>query len=116
VLCHLFVKSSILLQYVRICVLQIEKRFCYASLVLVVVTNMFWSLTTLLICIPMESTWNPKVKGMCLNKAALLYSSSAILIFCDFLVLIIPMVLLRHSLLPLYKKLALAMVLGLGGL
>lgn len=117
VLAHILVKTSILLQYLRFCIMPAEQRVCYGTLAFVIAGGIASMLILTIACIPVEALWslNP-VGARCINSTATFYATSIYTILTDVAVLIIPMFLLRHSSLRWYKKLAVGGALGLGGL
>ncbi|KAK1752004.1 hypothetical protein QBC47DRAFT_416493 [Echria macrotheca] len=115
-LSHLLIKSSILLQYIRICVLPVEKRICYVVLALVIAEGFTWIVVLFLTCIPFSAMWDPGLPGAkCIDNTAGFYACAATIISADVAILVIPPFLLRHSSIPWYQKLLLGMVLALGG-
>ncbi|KAH8727360.1 hypothetical protein GQ44DRAFT_677808 [Phaeosphaeriaceae sp. PMI808] len=116
-LTHLFVKSSIMLQYVRISVMRFEKRLCYAILVFVVIQHLTTIVVNFNYCRPFEALWNPRLPGAkCLNWAAMSYASLSLIIAMDIIILILPAFILRHLTLRWYQKFGVAIILSLGGL
>ena len=112
----MLIKSSILLQYIRICVLPIEKKVCYAVMVLVIVEGLLWIILLFLTCIPFSAMWQMGVPGaQCIDHTTSFYACAATIISADVAILVIPIFLLRHSSLPWRQKLILGAAFALGG-
>lgn len=69
-------------------------------------------------CRPLYYTYNPGNNGeaTCINRTAFFISTTALAIFTDLLVLIIPMIITRSLRLPLGRKIAVTVLLSLGGM
>lgn len=112
----MLIKSSILLQYIQICVLPIEEQICYAVMILVIVEGFTWIVLLFLSCIPFSAMWQMDVPGAkCIDNTASFYACAATIISADLAILVIPTFLLRHSSLPWRQKLILGAVFALGG-
>jgi hypothetical protein len=112
-----FVKISILLQYLRICITRLSKRTCYAVFGFIVaygITNVFTGPFT---CTPIAYFWNSTIRGgTCVNKMRLYFANAAINILTDFTLLFLPALILRHLLMPKSQKLVVMVILAFGGL
>ncbi|KXJ87185.1 hypothetical protein Micbo1qcDRAFT_107376, partial [Microdochium bolleyi] len=115
--CIILGLTSILLQYVRISVLSIEKRICYGILAFVVASGVTWIIVLYFECIPFSAEWNLDTPGArCVNRIATYYAASVTTILADVIILVIPVFLLRHSTLQWYKKMVIGIILAFGGL
>ncbi|KAF4969942.1 hypothetical protein FSARC_2928 [Fusarium sarcochroum] len=66
-------------------------------------------------CTPLESTWNPAIKGLCLpNRLAVGFASSAINIFTDLAIAALPIPVIWQLNLRCSQKILLSGVFGLG--
>lgn len=113
---HMFIKSSILLQNLRLCVTPLEKRICYGALCVVIAEGIVWIIMTFVGCTPFQAMWSPHLaKISCINQTASYYSCAALIIVSDIFILAFPAFLLRDSLLPRSQKIAVGVILALGG-
>lgn len=69
-------------------------------------------------CRPLYYTYNPDPNGeaTCIDWGAFCISTTTMTIFTDILVLIIPMIITRSLRLPLGRKIAVTVLLSLGGM
>ncbi|KAK4140463.1 uncharacterized protein C8A04DRAFT_32047 [Dichotomopilus funicola] len=113
---HAFVKSSILLQNLRLCVTTLEKRICYGALAVIIAEGFVWILLTFVSCTPFQAMWSPHLaKVSCINQTASYYSCAALIILADCFIIAFPAFLLRDSMLPRSQKWAVGAILALGG-
>ncbi len=56
-------KISILLLYLTIFTFQWTRRACWIVLAIVIITNLWATATTLTYCIPLQATWDYRVKA-----------------------------------------------------
>lgn len=112
-----FVKTSIIIQYLRIFVDRRMRTTCWVLLVLVTL----YSLTTIFgaafTCYPVHFFWDKADTGphTCLNQKALWFSNASLNIVSDIVVLICPMPALRSLNLPKRQKIGVMLVFALGG-
>ena len=117
ILTHMALKLSILLQYVRICVMTFEKRLCYTIIAVLVGQSAAMVGTHLGLCTPFHALWTPNVPGAkCLDRTTVYYAQLGMTIATDFLVLIAPLFILRHLRLPWIQRLFFLVVLSFGGM
>lgn len=114
---HFFLKLSILLQYLRISIMPLERRLCYTIIAVLVGETIALSVTHLCLCTPFEALWTPGLPGAkCLNRTAVYYAQLGITIGMDFVILIAPLFILRHLKLRFWRqRLVLSIVLAFGG-
>ena len=116
ILTHAFLKSSILLQYLRISVMPFERRLCYALVAFLVAQSLAMIIVHLSLCMPFKALWTPKIPGArCLNRTAVYFAQLGFTIAMDFVVLIAPLFILRHMRRPWPQKLLISIALAFGG-
>ena len=74
------------------------------------------SLVEIFECSPIDSLWNPQVKGKCINLSAELIASSVLNVVTDFLLLVLPLPILWRLQISMERKLELIGIFLLGGL
>ena len=93
----MFLKLSMLLQYLRISIMPLEKRLCYALIVILVGESLALSITHLCLCTPFEAMWSSNVPGSrCLNRTLVYFVQLGLTIAMDFVILFAPFIILRH--------------------
>jgi hypothetical protein len=108
-------KLSILLQYVRICVMPFETRLCYALIGILIVQSLTLAGIHLGLCRPFYALWTADVEGaVCLDRTMVYFAQLGITIAMDFLVLVAPLFIIRHLSLPWIPKLMILIVLSFG--
>ena len=110
------IKSSILLLYHRIFP---SKRFnvilwCVGAFVLSY--SLAQSAAEVFQCSPIDSLWNPKVKGKCIDLDKVLITCSSLNIATDILILLLPLPALLKLHISTERKLQLIGIFMLGGL
>jgi hypothetical protein len=115
---HFFLKLSILLQYLRISIMPLERRLCYTIIFVLTAETIALSVIHLCLCTPFEAMWTPNLPGAkCLNRTIVYYVQLSITIAMDFIILIAPLFILRHLKLRFWRqRLLLSIVLAFGGL
>ncbi|KAL5350807.1 hypothetical protein ACLOAV_004378 [Pseudogymnoascus australis] len=112
-----FVKSSIIVQYLRIFVDKRMRIICWSLLVVVTL----YSLTTVFLaaftCYPFHFFWDTNAKGphTCLDQKSLWFANASLNIVSDIVVLICPMPALSQLQLPKRQKIGVMVVFALGG-
>ncbi|KLU82608.1 hypothetical protein MAPG_01680 [Magnaporthiopsis poae ATCC 64411] len=87
---HLFLKLSIVLQYIRISVMNVEKRLCYAFVAIIISGTLSFLIATLTACTPVYAIWTPNVPGaVCINSTASFTANQVYQILMDFAILIL---------------------------
>ncbi|KAL8706502.1 MAG: hypothetical protein Q9201_000434 [Fulgogasparrea decipioides] len=113
----IFVKISILLQYITLFVAHRRNLFHYACHVLIWVNVLFYTIMTfsyVFECKPRRKLWIPHTPGHCRNEHARGLFSGSINVVSDFLILILPLPILLRLQMPSGKKLRLLLVFGVG--
>src|SRR5688500_3871970 len=102
-LVHLFVKLSILFQYLRISFMRFEKRLCYVLMSFVVLQSITWSVLAFTLCKPLEAMWNRHIPGAkCVNITVVYTVGLFLTITMDFAILFLPVIILKHLTLRWY--------------
>ncbi|KLU83367.1 hypothetical protein MAPG_02429 [Magnaporthiopsis poae ATCC 64411] len=113
---HTLLKLSIVLQYLRICVMRFERYFCYVLMALLGCGFCTFVAASLRSCVPLYALWTPNVPGaQCLSPWWDIASLSWIMAM-DFIILIGPLFILRHLTIPWPQRVVLGLVLALGTL
>jgi len=73
-------------------------------------------LATIFQCQPLHKAYEAKVQGHCIDLVASWYATAAFTMITDFLILIMPMPLIRSLKLPRAQRIGLMVVFALGGL
>ncbi|KAL8734451.1 MAG: hypothetical protein Q9181_003189 [Wetmoreana brouardii] len=113
----IFVKTSILLQYITVFVAHRRNFFHYACHILIWVNVLFYTIMTfsyMFECKPRRKLWIPHTPGHCRNEHARGLFSGGINVASDFLILILPLPVLLRLQMPSGKKLRLLLVFGVG--
>ncbi|KAK4150483.1 hypothetical protein C8A00DRAFT_36920 [Chaetomidium leptoderma] len=88
-------------KYARISVILFEKYLCYGLIVVLVVQSLTLCGIHLGLCTPFHALWTPNVPGAtCLNRTTVYYVQLSLTIATDFIVLVVPLFILRHLSLP----------------
>ncbi|CAN8097861.1 unnamed protein product [Discula destructiva] len=108
--CILFLKLSILVQYIRIFMPNRQPRALYWSTILLGGANAISYLVLLLMqiwsCTPMRKSWDPLVVGgYCLDTSALNVSASSINVISDIAIFVLPQAIIWRLNMPLKQKL-----------
>ncbi|EJT68720.1 hypothetical protein GGTG_13707 [Gaeumannomyces tritici R3-111a-1] len=114
---HFLLKLSIVFQYMRISVMNFEKRLCYALAAILVCGFLSFFVTSLVICRPFYAIWTPNVPGaVCVNVTLSMTATQIYFIVMDFAILIGPFFILRHLTIPWPQRILLGFVLALGAM
>ncbi|KAL8296104.1 hypothetical protein RB600_001546 [Gaeumannomyces tritici] len=114
---HVLAKLSIVFQYIRISVMDLEKRFCYALSAILSCGFFAFFIVFLVTCIPFHAIWTPNVPGaVCINPTASMTANQIYLIVMDFTILIGPFFILRHLTIPWPQRILLGLVMSLGAI
>ncbi|KAG0131508.1 hypothetical protein HOY82DRAFT_591523 [Tuber indicum] len=111
-----FIKSSILLSYLRIAPNKCFRYSVYISLFFIIFFTSSVGVAIILTCSPVYGYWDHSVKSKCLNDSALLVSASVINTFADFLVAFLPAPMLMKVWLPFRQKIILVFLFGFAAL
>ncbi|KAH7080158.1 hypothetical protein BKA63DRAFT_505842 [Paraphoma chrysanthemicola] len=114
VLAIALVKTSIVLQYLRI---TTEKRIRIVCWTFMCCSNMYYTsivFVSMFECVPIRSYWDKRIPGRCISSAGNYYGTAVFNIVTDITLLIIPFFILRHTVMARRQKITLAIILGLG--
>ncbi|KAL1840772.1 hypothetical protein VTJ49DRAFT_7727 [Mycothermus thermophilus] len=115
-LCTLFVKLSILSFYLRF---SIDRAFRIAVYIVMFITVGYTlpnAFLFLWICRPMQYYWDWTIpNGTCINQNAVFDSANILNMVTDFMILLLPIWMLRPMRAPLVKKIGIALILMAGG-
>lgn len=113
----MFLKLSILLHYVRISVMAFEKRVCYALIGVGLAGSVALFIVSCARCIPFEAIWTPNMPGArCVDPNAYFFAGQGHTLAMDFMILLVPLFILRHLNIPWQQRLLLTIVVGFGGM
>lgn len=115
-LCHLFLKLSILLQYVRVSVMPLDLRLCRILIALLCTGYTIFIVLRMVRCVPFAAQWTPKMPGaQCFfNATWFMFASQAWNMVMDFVILVVPVLVLRHSKAPWLHRVLIGIVLAFG--
>ena len=111
------IKGSILYLYYR--VFYVKRGFVITLKVVGILVALYCvaqALVSLFQCVPIDSLWTIGKKHQCINSDLAATLFSAINVFTDFLILVLPMPQLYNLQKPLKQKLEIMAVFSLGGL
>lgn len=104
-------------QYLRISVMDLEKRLCRILIVVLVLHNISFQVVHFTYCSPFEARWNRSISAAKCHNGYIVYNAAQSSIMAlDFAILLLPAFILRHLKLSWYQKLAIAVALSFGGL
>ncbi|GAB1312832.1 hypothetical protein MFIFM68171_03042 [Madurella fahalii] len=116
-LTHFFLKLSIMLQYYRVSTLPWEKQLCSSIIVTLSAGYLAILIVEMVRCIPFEAQWTPKYPGAkCINSTAFYFSAQGLNMVMDLVILLGPLIILRHSSAPLQQKFLFGIALAFGGI
>ncbi|KAI9046858.1 hypothetical protein LZ554_008937 [Drepanopeziza brunnea f. sp. 'monogermtubi'] len=111
-----FVKLSIVLQYLRVFLSRRTRYACLWTLLLLSLYGIQQISSSIFACVPIASFWDRSIAGYCINKEAVWFFNSAMNIFTDIVLIILPMPALSTLQLPPKQKFGLILIFALGGL
>ncbi|KEF61380.1 uncharacterized protein A1O9_02946 [Exophiala aquamarina CBS 119918] len=112
----MFVKDSILYQYLRFFVARSYRRAAWGLIGIVTVGGIVMVVTSTVSCLPVPFYWDKTVEGgHCINLMAFWFAFSAFNIVTDLAVWLLPMPVLKNLQLPRKQKYSLIGVFALGG-
>ncbi|KAH6649547.1 hypothetical protein F5144DRAFT_553367 [Chaetomium tenue] len=116
-LTHFFLKLSVLLQYTRVSVLPSDKRLCHISIAVLCTGYLIFIVLRMFRCTPFHAIWTPGVPGArCIyNNTWFMFASQGWNMIMDFVILLGPLYILRHSNAPLKQRVLLGVLLAFGG-
>ncbi|KAI9050208.1 hypothetical protein LZ554_006349 [Drepanopeziza brunnea f. sp. 'monogermtubi'] len=111
-----FVKSSILVFYLRVFT---PRWFCILDIITLIAVVLSWLGITFAIifqCSPMIAIWDRAVPSKCIDVNTLSYATGSIFVALNLVILILPIPVLLRLRMGLKKKLSLFLMFGLGSL
>lgn len=116
--CHFFLKLSILLQFNRISVLPFERRLFQGVIAINCLGYAIFIVLRGVRCLPVEAQWVAveKIPGArCLFPSTwFIFASQVWNLVMDLVILVGPLVVLRHSNAPVLQRVLIGIVLGFG--
>lgn len=107
---------SILLQYLRICSPGHARTAIYAVMALVIAYGIETFFSGTFTCSPVAYFWDITIAGgKCVDKWSLYFANGGINIATDFMILILPVFILKELIMPKFQKMFLIAVIALGG-
>jgi hypothetical protein len=86
------------------------------TMVWIVSQTIAFVLVVSLQCTPVDSYWDVRISGKCINSQAFVYAAAGVSIFEDFFIMFLPVWELKALKLDLRKKTALGFMFALGSL
>ncbi|KAK1836829.1 hypothetical protein QBC39DRAFT_247105 [Podospora conica] len=107
---------SILLQYVRVSVMPLDRRLCRALIAVLCTGYAIFIVLRMVRCVPFASQWTPGMPGArCyFNATWFMFASQAWNMVMDFVILVVPVLVLRHSRAPWLQRVLIGVVLAFG--
>ena len=117
-LCLLFIKISILLQYLRIFTQPRFRLPCFIVMGFCVSFSVWTIISNFILCTPVQWFWDrmSSPNGHCINENIVWFTNAAVNIATDIAIVILPIPSIRGLNLPSRQKKALMVVFGLAGL
>ncbi|KAK0616873.1 hypothetical protein B0T14DRAFT_523959 [Immersiella caudata] len=114
--CHLFLKLSMLQQYVRVSVTPLDRRLCLGFIAALVTGYTVFIVMRMVRCVPIQAQWTPRLPGAkCFfNATWFMFASQAWNMVMDFVILLLPLLVLRHSRAPVAHRVLIGVVLAFG--
>ncbi|RDL37549.1 uncharacterized protein BP5553_04982 [Venustampulla echinocandica] len=110
------VKASVIILFLRIAIVQPRVRL---TLKILFAANLAFMIAVLFVevfqCVPVQALYTMTIKGKCIDKALFYIVSASIAVFTDILILVIPSIIARGLGLPMRQKIAVTILLSLGG-
>lgn len=108
-------KASILLQYRRVFTTRWFQIACWVNIAFVVAYSLFALATTIFLCVPVRAFWTKEPGARCINQFAIWFTNAAVNIVQDFILIILPMPVIRSLNLGKRQKGALIGIFAVGG-
>ena len=109
-------KVSILLLYRRLFPMRNFVRILWAVGIFVAICNAVTIIVLIFQCVPVEATWHREIPARCVDLSAALTSFSAINVFTDIVILVLPIPLVWSLNTTVTRKIQLTGLFALGGL
>ncbi|EKG19109.1 integral membrane protein [Macrophomina phaseolina MS6] len=110
-----FAKVAILIQFLRIFVGTWTRVASWATIAFIVTCCLVCLFGGIFACTPVEKFWKPATPGSCINFVIIWYLHSAMAIFTDFAIILIPVPTIITIKMETRKKWSLAFTFALGG-
>lgn len=110
-------KIALCLAYIRITGRNIHHIYRYtiwATLVFTLASHITGALVLIRMCQPVSKSWRPGTPGKCLPSTTTFYALAAVSIFCDILVMLLPVPLLVRLQINMRRKVGLLVIFTLG--
>lgn len=105
-----------MLQYYRVAILPWEKNMCLTIIATLSAGYLALLVVEMVRCVPFEAQWIPKYQGAkCINSTVFYFSAQGLNVVLDLVILLAPLVILRHSSAPLQQRLLFGIALAFGG-
>ena len=114
--CAFTIKMALVLLYKRV---FIQRRFqiaCWISIAYLAACSITTLLQSLLQCIPLKAAWDFTIQATCVSEATNFYSSSALILSTDLLVLALPVPVVWQLQTTIARKLQLSALFAIGTL
>ncbi|GAB1318338.1 hypothetical protein MFIFM68171_08548 [Madurella fahalii] len=103
-------------RHYRVSTLPWEKRLCFSIIVTLTAGYIAILIVEMVRCVPFEAQWNSKYLGAkCINSTAFYFSAQGLNMVMDLVILLGPLIILRHSS-ALQQKLLFGIALAFGGI
>ncbi|KAF2152879.1 hypothetical protein K461DRAFT_254809 [Myriangium duriaei CBS 260.36] len=110
-----FTKVAVIAQYLRFFTQPTFRKVTYAVLAFTVTVSLYAVITSIILCIPVQSFWDFSVKQkFCMPHAVSWYSIAALNVLNDIMIIILPMPILKGLNMPFRQRIALMLVFALG--
>jgi hypothetical protein len=113
---QVFAKTSILLLYLRVFTRRWFTIACELGIVFLALHGVAYILAVSFQCKPVESIWNPRVAGKCINLTTIGVSGAIFSIVEDIVILILPIPQIIKLQMSKNKKWGLVLLFGIGSL
>lgn len=110
----LFIKYSILLLYHRVFPSQTFRKYLVATGVMIMAWALAAFFSDTFTCFPIESQWDSSINGTCIDYGAVTLGIGIINVIIDFILLGLPLPILRNLQMSTRRKVLLAFTLGAG--
>ncbi|KAF2790309.1 hypothetical protein K505DRAFT_282840 [Melanomma pulvis-pyrius CBS 109.77] len=108
-------KSSILLQYRRVFPTRRFQIACWLTMILVIVYTIWAVSGSIFACYPIRAFWTHEEPAKCINQSAMWFTNAGVNILTDFIIILLPMPVVRSLNLGQRQKQVLIIVFGIGG-
>ena len=113
---QVFAKTSILLLYLRVFTRRWFTITCYLCIVFLALHGIAFILAVSFQCNPVDSIWNPRITGKCLNLTAIGVAGAILSIVEDFVILVLPIPEILNLQMSKSKKWGLVLLFSIGSL